>query len=60
MLIASSREMGIFTEGKNWNVFMKNIREVIELYFDIPSADIVRIKLDIDPMVTTDAEAASC
>jgi hypothetical protein len=60
MLIASNREMGIFTEGKNWNSLMKNIREVIEVYFDIPSADVVKINLEIDPMVTTDAEKASC
>ncbi len=60
MLIASNREMGIFTEGKNWNALMKNIREVIELYFDIPSADVVKINLEIDPMVATDAEKASC
>jgi hypothetical protein len=51
MLIASNREMGIFTEGKNWNALMKNIREVIELYFDIPSADVVRIKLLIDAII---------
>jgi hypothetical protein len=59
-LIASNRELGIVTEGKNWNSLMKNIREVIELYFDIPSADAVKIKLEIDPMVDTDAEKASC
>lgn len=58
MLVASNREMGIFTEGKNWNALMKNIREVIELYFDIPSADAVRIKLDIDPMVVADGETS--
>lgn len=60
MLIASNRELGIFTEGKSWNALMKNIREVIELYFDIPSADVVKINLEIDPMVATDAETASC
>jgi hypothetical protein len=60
MLVASNREMGIFTEGKNWNALMKNIREVIEAYFDIPSADIVKINLEIDPMVANDAETASC
>jgi hypothetical protein len=54
-LIATNVEMGIFTEGKNWNSLMKNIREVIEAYFNIPSADIVKINLQIDPMVTTDA-----
>jgi hypothetical protein len=52
--------MGIFTEGKNWNALMKNIREVIEAYFDIPSADIVKINLEIDPMVANDAKTASC
>jgi hypothetical protein len=30
---------------------MKNIREAIEGYFNIPSADVVRIMLDIDPAV---------
>jgi len=33
MLVASNRELGIFTEGRNWNVLMKNIREVIEGLF---------------------------
>ena len=60
MLVASNREPGIFTEGRNWNVLMKNIREVIEAYFDIPSAGIVKINLEIDPMVAKDAEKASC
>jgi len=60
MLVASNRELGIFTEGRNWNVLMKNIREVIEAYFDIPSADIVKINLEIDPMVAKDAVKASC
>lgn len=60
MLIASNRELGIVTQGKNWNALMKNIKEVIECYFDIPSADIVKINLEIVPMVSDDAEKASC
>ena len=60
MLVASNRELGIVTQGKNWNVLMKNIRDVIETYFDIPSADSVKICLEIDPTVTDNAETASC
>ena len=60
MLCASNEELGIFTQGKNWNSLMKNIREAIECYFDIPSADSVRILLDIDPAVTDHAETACC
>ena len=60
MLCASNEKLGIFTQGKSWNSLMKNIREVIECYFDIPSADAVRIMLDIDPAVTTNVETASC
>ena len=60
MLVASNRELGIVTEGKNWDVLMKNIRDVIETYFDIPSADAVKSCLEIDPMVTDNAETASC
>lgn len=60
MLCASNEELGIFTQGKSWNSLMKNIREVIEGYFNIPSADAVRIMLDIDPAVTDNAEAACC
>ncbi|CAJ35099.1 hypothetical protein [Methanocella arvoryzae] len=60
MLVASNRELGIVTQGKNWNILMKNIRDVIETYFDIPSADAVKILLEIDPMVTDNAETASC
>ena len=57
------------TGRKNWNSLMKNIREVIECYFSpgsvrismsIPSADAVRIMLDIDPAVTDNAETACC
>ena len=54
-LIATNIEMGIFTEGKSWNALMKNIREVIEAYYNIPSADVVKINLQIDPMMETDA-----
>lgn len=60
MLCASNEELGIFTQGKSWNSLMKNIREVIEGYFNIPSADAVRIMLDIDPAVTDNAETACC
>ncbi|BAI61776.1 conserved hypothetical protein [Methanocella paludicola SANAE] len=60
MLVASNRELGIVTQGKDWNNLMKNIRDVIETYFDIPSADIVKINLEIDPMVSENAETASC
>ncbi len=60
MLVASNRELGIVTQGKDWNTLMKNIRDVIETYFDIPSADIVKINLEIDPMVNENAETASC
>lgn len=60
MLVASNRELGIVTQGKNWNSLMKNIRDVIETYFDIPSADSVKICLEIDPSVTDNAETASC
>jgi predicted RNase H-like HicB family nuclease len=60
MLVASNRELGIVTQGKNWNALMKNIRDVIETYFDIPSADSVKICLEIDPTVTDNAETASC
>jgi predicted RNase H-like HicB family nuclease len=60
MLCASNEELGIFTQGKSWNSLMKNIRDVIECYFNIPSADAVRIKLDIDPAVTDNAETACC
>ncbi len=60
MLCASNEKLGIFTQGKSWNSLMKNIREVIEGYFDIPSADVVRIMLDIDPAVTDNAETACC
>ena len=49
MLCAINEDLGIFTQGKSWNSLMKNIREAIECYFDIPSADAVRIMLDIDP-----------
>lgn len=59
-LIASNKEMGIFTQGKNWNALMKNIKEAVELYFDIPSADVVKINLEISPMVNSDGEKASC
>lgn len=57
-LCASNREMGIFTEGKNWNDLMKNIRDVIELYYDIPSADAVKINIQIDPV--TNVEKTNC
>jgi predicted RNase H-like HicB family nuclease len=60
MLVASNRELGIVTQGKNWNALMKNIKDVIETYFDIPSADSVKIFLEIDPTVTDNAETASC
>jgi hypothetical protein len=60
MLVASNRELGIVTQGKNWNALMKNIHDVIETYFDIPSADSVKICLEIDPTVTDNAETASC
>lgn len=60
MLCASNEELGIFTQGKSWNSLMKNIREVIEGYFDVPSADAVRIMLDIDPAMTDNAETACC
>jgi predicted RNase H-like HicB family nuclease len=60
MLVASNRELGIVTQGKNWNTLMKNIKDVIEAYFDIPSADTVKIYLEIDPTVTDNAETASC
>lgn len=60
MLVASNRDLGIVTQGKDWNNLMKNIRDVIETYFDIPSADIVKINLEIDPMVSENAETASC
>jgi hypothetical protein len=60
MLVASNRELGIVTQGKTWNALMKNIKDVIESYFDIPSADAVKICLEIDPMVTDNAETASC
>jgi predicted RNase H-like HicB family nuclease len=60
MLVASNRELGIVTQGKNWNALMKNIKDVIEAYFDIPSADSVKICLEIDPTVTDNAETASC
>lgn len=60
MLVASNRELGIVTQGKDWNNLMKNIRDVIETYFDIPSADIVKINLEIDPMVSENAETAGC
>jgi hypothetical protein len=60
MLCASNEELGIFTQGRSWNSLMKNIREVIECHFNIPSADAVRIMLDIDPAVTGNAETASC
>jgi predicted RNase H-like HicB family nuclease len=56
MLCASSEEYGIFTQGKSWNSLMKNIREAIECYYDIPSADVVRIKLDIDAASIEKAE----
>jgi hypothetical protein len=55
MLCASSEELGIFTQGKSWNSLMKNIREAIECFYDIPSADVVRIKLDIDAASTGNA-----
>ena len=57
-LCASNREMGIFTEGKSWNDLMKNIRDVIELYYDVPSADAVKINLQIDPV--TSVEKTHC
>jgi predicted RNase H-like HicB family nuclease len=60
MLYGSSEELGIFTQGKSWNSLMKNIREVIECYFNITAADAVRIMLDIDPAMTDNAETASC
>ena len=60
MLVACNRELGIVTQGKDWNSLMKNIRDVIETYFDIPSADIVKINLEIDPMVNENAGIASC
>jgi predicted RNase H-like HicB family nuclease len=60
MLVASNRELGIVTQGKDWNTLMDNIRDVIETYFDIPSADIVKINLEIDPTVNGNAETASC
>ncbi len=50
MLCASNEESGIFTQGKSWDSLMKNIRDVIECYFNIPSADTVRIIMDIDPV----------
>jgi hypothetical protein len=55
MLCASSEELGIFTQGKSWNSLMKNIREAIEYFYDIPSANVVRIKLDIDAASTDNA-----
>jgi predicted RNase H-like HicB family nuclease len=48
MLIACNRELGIVTQGKDWNNLMKNIRDVIEAYFDITSSDIVKINLEIE------------
>lgn len=54
-LVAMNKEMGIFTEGENWDILMKNIKEVIEAYFNIPSADAVKINLQIDPLVQVDA-----
>jgi hypothetical protein len=60
MLVASNRELGIVTQGKNWDSLMKNIHDVLETYFNIPSADSVKICLEIDPMVTDNAETASC
>jgi|GEM_PF-4655917 len=60
MLVACNRELGIVTQGKDWNALMKNIRDVIETYFDIPSADSVKINLEIDPTVNDNAETASC
>ena len=60
MLCASNEELGIFTQGKSWNSLMKNIRDAIECYFDIPSADAVRIKLDIDAASTGNVEISCC
>lgn len=60
LLVASNRELGIVTQGKDWNDLMKNIRDVIETYFDVPSADTVKISLVIDPTVSENAETASC
>jgi hypothetical protein len=58
MLCASSEEFGIFTQGKSWNSLMKNIREAIECYYDIPSAERVRIMLEIEPVVSGNAGLA--
>ena len=48
MLVASNRQLGIVTQGKNWNALMKYIRDVIETYFDIPSAIAVKIRLELE------------
>lgn len=43
MLVASNRDFGIVTQGKNWDDLMKNIRDAVETYFEISSADPARI-----------------
>jgi predicted RNase H-like HicB family nuclease len=51
MLVACNNELGIITQGKDWDSLMENIRDVIETYYNIPSADIARIILDIEPLL---------
>ena len=60
MLVACSRDMGIVTQGKNWNVLMKNIRDVVETYFDIPSTEAVKLCLEIGPIVADNGEIIRC
>lgn len=49
MLVAGNRDLGIVTQGRDWDDLMKNVRDAIETYFDIPSADAARITLEIKP-----------
>jgi len=49
MLVAGNRDLSIVTQGKDWDDLMKNIRNAVETYFDISSADVARITLDIEP-----------
>ena len=50
MLIARNEELGIVTQGKDWNDLMKNIRDIVVTYFNVKSANSVRILLDIEPV----------
>ncbi|WP_424357103.1 hypothetical protein [Methanocella sp. MCL-LM] len=60
MLVASNRELGIVTQGKNWNVLMNNIGDVVKTYFNIPSTETVKICLEIGPIVTDNGEIIKC